>query len=283
MKRHNPVKMEKWPTWVAIALLVPACGAGSGGATDPDNTAASALPTTSTADPSPEVIHSGDLRVIVPPDPEGNLAPDLTVGCWSGPSFQVSDLDVIQPLEEADPGGVARAIEPFLSGEEGAFWPQDGWLILRGTDDEVLLVHSGKEGLSFLTTEFIDGRWQWSGASSGGPCPLYYQVPEELNPVDWRLDPEYVPSADTTTIDVLITERSCVDGREIGDRLRGPEVIMTQDELRIAFAAQPPPGDFFTCPGNPETGYRVTLPAPLGDREIVEGLAIGIDLEDYLP
>jgi hypothetical protein len=212
------------------------------------------------------------------------LPPDLSVGCWSGPTFQIADLAEIVPLETGDPGGVAEAIEPFLSSEEGSFWAQEGWLILRQTDKEILLVHPGADGLAFMTVERVDGQWGWSGSSSGGPCPLYYQVPERMNPVDWRLNPDGDPlSAESTSVDVLVTERSCVDGREIGDRLLEPEIVMTASEVRIAFAAEPPPGDFFTCPHNPETAYIVTLPAPLGDREIIEGLVIGLDLEDYLP
>ena len=58
---------------------------------------------------------------------------------------------------------------------------------------------------------------------------------------------------------------------------------MTADEVRVAFAAKPPPGQDFTCPGNPEIPLTVELPEPLGDRIVVEGLAIGINLEDYLP
>lgn len=195
----------------------------------------------------------------------------------------MSDLDAIEPLEDADNGDLVGAIEPFLSSEESAYWPQDQWLILRKTPDEVILVHPGEEGLAFMTTRFIGGEWQWSGSSSGGSCPLYYQVPDELNPVDWRLDPANIPIQDSTVIQVLATERECVDGREIGDRLLDPDIVMTADEVRIALAAEPPPGDAFTCPGNPETRYSIALPAPLGDRKIVQGLAIGIDLEDYLP
>jgi hypothetical protein len=56
---------------------------------------------------------------------------------------------------------------------------------------------------------------------------------------------------------------------------------MTDDTLRIAFAAEPPAGDQ-SCQGNPEASATVELPAPLGEREIVEGLTIGLDLADFL-
>jgi hypothetical protein len=111
---------------------------------------------------------------------------------------------------------------------------------------------------------------------------LHYVGPDGLNTVDWRLDPEAPPDADAT-LEVLVTERQCVSGLPLGNRLRGPQVVMTADAVHIAFAAQPPPGNAFTCPSNPEARVTIELPEPLGDREIIEGLAIGIDLEDYLP
>lgn len=273
---------------LVVGLAVVACGEPS---TQPESSVQSTQPPptttpfvdTTTTDSAPGLVED-EPGIIVPPGPDGALPEDLKVGCQHGPTFSMSDLEQIEPLETSGLSGVAEAIEPFLSGEEGAFWPQANWLVLKEAPDEVLLVARASEGLAFMSVLHTDGEWTWSGASSGGPCPLYFQVPEGLNPVDWRMDPAGTPPGpDSTEIDVLVTERPCVSGQEIGDRLLGPEVVMTEDAVRIAFAAEPPPGDAFDCQGNPETPYRVVLPGPLGDREIVEGMAIGLDLEDYLP
>lgn len=67
----------------------------------------------------------------------------------------------------------------------------------------------------------------------------------------------------------------------MGDRLLGPEVVMTDTRVLIAFAARRRPG-MQTCPGNPEQPVTVDLPEPLGDREIVDGLLTGFDLADFL-
>jgi hypothetical protein len=108
-------------------------------------------------------------------------------------------------------------------------------------------------------------------------------VPEGINSVDWRLDPARpAPEPASGTIAVILNERPCVSGQEIGDRLLGPQVVMTDTQVFIAFAAERPPGDTFDCPGNPETPFVVELPEPLGDRELIEGLQVGFDLEDYL-
>lgn len=242
----------------------------------------------------------GPLEIIVPPDEHGNFPPDLWVACRpiGGAFFQISDLDEIVPLDGADPGAVAEAIEPALNNGEDA-WPvpQENWLILRETEDEIILVHDDAEepepragGLSFIRVKRVDGEWvsdegaSWSGpyGPSGSSCPLYYPTPDGLNAVDWWLDPDAPPDKSAVTLAVLVQEQNCVSMQEVGDRLIGPQVVMTEDALRIAFAAEPPPGNQL-CPGNPITPVTVELPEPLGDREIIEGLALGIDLEDYLP
>lgn len=228
---------------------------------------------------------AGNLDVIVPPDASGEYPPDLIVACPSGPSFPVSALEEIPLLAEADPGGVAEAISGFLESEEGVFWPQDGWRILHKTDDEVLLVARTDEGpLAFMTVSRDGSAWSWSGSSmAGDECRLQFTVPEGLNTVQWRIDPD-APDLEpsSTEVEVILNERECVGGIEIGDRLVGPQIVMTEAQVFLAFATEPPPGDAFTCQGNPDTPYSVELPEPLGDRELVEDLEIGISLEDYV-
>jgi hypothetical protein len=301
---HRSRPLACWRCWplcrslaqgssLALVLLAAACGGDSesappGGdtereATVPANRQTLPTETASATDTSPsKVSGSGALDIIVAPGADGSLPSDLFVGCEFGPVFQVSDLETIVPLEEGDPGGVAEAIESFLGGGEGAFWPQGDWQILRQTADEMLLVHEGTDGVAFMTVERTGDAWRWSGSQRGEGCPLHYVTPEGLNAVDWRLDPDSAPGAGDTTLAVLVTERECVSGQELGNRLLGPQVVVTDAAVRIAFAAEPPPGDSFDCPGNPEASATVELPGPLGEREIIEGLAIGVDLEDFL-
>jgi len=225
----------------------------------------------------------GELEVIVPPDDKGQYPPELIVSCPSGPSFPISALDDIPLLSEADPGGMAEAIAPFLESEEGEFWPQEDWRILHQTDTQALLLHYGEPTLSFMNLEREGDEWVWSGSQSGGPCPLQFTTPEGLNTVEWRLDPS-VPALgpEDDSVAVILNERECVSGQAIGDRLVGPQIVMTETQVFIAFAAERPPGDAFDCQGNPDTPFVVDLPESLGDRELVEGLSTGLDLEDYL-
>lgn len=238
-------------------------------------------PSTSTS--SPGFVSTGELDVIVPPDENGEYPPDLIVACPSGPEFPISALDEISLISPDDPDGMFAAIEPFLDSEEGQFWPQEGWQLLHQSPQEAILVTPHEGNLAYMFLEREGDEWAWSGSSmNGNPCDLQYTIPAGLNTVEWRLDPSISePAPDTSELRVLLTERECVSGQEIGDRLVGPQVVMTETDVRIAFAAEPPPGEVHTCQGNPETPHTVELPEPLGDREIVKGMSIGISLEDY--
>lgn len=68
----------------------------------------------------------------------------------------------------------------------------------------------------------------------------------------------------------------------MGDRLLGPEVVMTETAVLIAFAATPPPGYVQTCPGNPEQAAAIELSEPFGNRAVFDGLAVAGDIEDFL-
>ncbi len=100
-----------------------------------------------------------------------------------------------------------------------------------------------------------------------GEAPTY---PPGLDVVTWQLDPAFPPptTADTE-IHVLATERGCASGREMGDALRGPQVLETETEVIIVFAVEPVVGGA-NCQGNPSTPVTVELSQPIGDRQLVD-------------
>ena len=233
---------------------------------------------------STSVVSTRELDVIVAPDEDGDYPPDLVVACPGGPPFPISSLDTIAPISPDDPDGLLAAADTFLDSEEGAYWAQEGWQLLHQTQSEAILVAPFEGSLEFMLLTNEGDEWVWSGSSgSPSPCDLQYTIPAGLNSVEWRLDPAAPePAPEDTDMQVLLQEVECVSGQEIGDRLLGPQVVLTDTEVRIAFAAEPPPGDAFTCPGNPETPHTVELPEPLGHRQIVESMSIGISLEDHI-
>ena len=225
------------------------------------------------------------LDVIVVPDQNGAYPLDLIATCPSGrPSFPISALDDIAVINADDPDGMLAALEPFLDSEEGVFWPQDGWQLLHRGAQEAILVTPFGGSVAFMFLDHEADGWVLSGSSSHGrPCELQNAIPANLNTVEWRLDPSApAPGPDATELHVLLTERECVSGQEIGARLVGLQLVITHTDVRMAFAAEPPPGDAFTCQGSPETPYTVQLTEPLGEREIKEAMSIGLRLEDYL-
>jgi len=268
---------------LVLAATVGACG-GPAAKTQPTSTPASGPTTTSTVATSTTPPPGDGLDVIVPPDTDGKYPDDLVVSCSNG-RFPIGALDEIRPLEEADPGGVVAVIEAFLSNDEGRQWPQEGWQILHQSDGEVQLVAKRDDGqLAFMSVVDDGSGWSWAGASlPGDPCELEFIVPDHLNSVDWRLDPagpQLTP--DSRQIPVILNERECVGGQDIGARLLGPEIVMTETQVFVAIAAERPGGDAFDCQGNPDTPFVVELPEPIGARELVEGMEIGIDLADYV-
>ncbi len=271
--------------WLLGLTLVAACGTAP--TVSEATTTSTTLPAT-TASTSPattttevrDLIISGDLTVIVPPDADGDYSPDQLVSC-SDVVFPFGALEEIRPLSDDDP--IRAGIEGFLSDEEGQFWPQEGWHVLYQADDAAHLVALAGDGsMAHMTVDWTDGEWRWSGASLGEACEIEYATPPALGRVDWRLDPAWDgPTPESTTLEVLVTERACASGQPIGDRLVGPQVVMTPTEVRVAFAARPLTGPQ-ECPSNPETPVTVELPVGLGQREVVVGLALGIELADYL-
>lgn len=176
-----------------------------------------------------------------------------------------------------------RSPRSSLAGN-GAHWPQENWRVLHSNDETVQVVHLGGPDdprLSFMTAELEDGTWQSAGAKGGGDCPVTVQTPQGLNRVDWELDPTAPTTAESRLLTLIATERECVSGQPMGDRLLEPEVVLTDEAVLIAMAATPPEGGG-DCPGNPPQTISIELDEPLGDREIRNGLAGFGDLEDFL-
>jgi hypothetical protein len=230
--------------------------------------------------------NEGELAVIILVDADGQPPGDTTIGCRTDLGIPFSALDEVPLLVDSSLPEVEEAIKPFLKSDEGSHWPQDSWRVLHRTDDRVLLVHSdetaAEPNLAFMEVENDGSEWRWAGSSIGEGCPLEVMVPTGLNVVDWRLD----PSSDSLTtastfIHVLVTERACASGQAIGNRLLGPQVIVTDTNVLIAFAAQPQ-GGIQTCPGNPETAVTIELSGPIGSRVVTSGMTLDSSLEDLL-
>lgn len=194
---------------------------------------------------------------------------DPLVACFQDTPFRLSALTNPQPFP-SDHSLNELAGEVSVA-DNKPFVPTD-WSILVETQED-LLTYRPADG-SIL--RYKAGN-PWTFYNGGGGCKPRVVLPSPLRTVEWELDPAFpVPTQDTLVIHVLATERGCASGRAMGDRLLGPEVVERDDEVLIAFATNPPPGLNQDCQGNPSTAVTVELAAPLGTRELKDGLATGV-------
>ena len=273
--------MRRFPALLTVLVLA---AAACGDDADTDTTA----PPPTTSDVTATTITAA-APTTTPAAPVTNADDDdPLVSCPTGPVFPLSAVDDVPPVEEA-PDGVVDAMRTFLDDEEGAFWPQEGWRILHETADHLHLVHVGdgstaaSAGLSFMSIAATDDGWEWDGATSRGDCPLQFQLAEGRGVVDWELDPGHPePGPADTSVHILATERACASAQPMDDRLNDPVVLADASQVSITLSVAPLDGDQ-DCPGNPSTAVEVDLGEPLGDRRLVDGREVGVELEDLLP
>ncbi len=177
----------------------------------------------------------------------------------------VADLPVESgPDSDLPPGGLDWYV--LVIGEESALFARfdEGATGDDGADD-------GRPSHTVAVDRSATGSaWTVSGWSFG--CDPRVAIPDGLGRVEITFDPQFgPPEADDTTIALLVTERDCASGQEMGDRLLGPQVIETDTEVIVAFAATPVVGGA-TCQGNPATPVTVELDRPLGDRIVIDGM-----------
>ena len=233
--------------------------------------------------PDRHIFQPGDpLEVIVTPGPDGTIPSDTVVSCTGGAEFTLAALDTaVSVAEYGDPQLIAE-LDAFLNGPEGRYWPQNDWYVLTEDDDHLTAISADGHGAAFMTFEPTRVGWSWAGASGYSRCRPRVVLPDGLGEVLWRLDPDFdPPTTESTEIHVLVTEQACVGGQAMGDRLLGPQVVETDSTVLLAFAAINLPGAQ-ACPGNPSTPVMVTLPSPLGDRHIRDGLVVPIDINTQL-
>jgi len=225
-------------------------------------------------DEAPDPIESGtSLDVIRLPDDNGTYPADTPVTC-DGLQFALGDLDSLTPAADVEPG-LKSVLDSWLANDEGQFWPQEDWSLLHENDDHASFIHVGDDGVSFIGAEMAANGWIWAGASAGGRCDVELRLPDGLGSVEWVLNPQSpAPAATSTEIGVSVTERDCASGQAMGDRLIGPQIVESDDAVRIAFAVISQSGDQ-NCPDNPSEVVIVELETPLGEREIRNGLTIG--------
>lgn len=87
---------------------------------------------------------------------------------------------------------------------------------------------------------------------------------------EWELDSSAgEPTAESTRLSLLVTERACASGQAPDGRIREPFVREAEDWVGIGWAIEPLTGGQ-DCQGNPSVPVTVTLERPLGDRVLLD-------------
>ena len=212
-----------------------------------------------------------------PQPPEGPLAviPDLdvedpVVSCPGTPPVRYSQMIAPPSIDDIDHPAV-DVLRTELDTPGGEPLPRGRWVVISIDDDSATFAALSEHGFGVAGVERRGDRWIFTGQASGPRCEPTIPLPAGLAPVEVLLDPDSMPDPGNTTVDVLVSELGCASGREMGDALRGPQVIETDDAVVVAFAVVPIAGSA-TCPGNPWTAVTVELSEPLGERWIYDGL-----------
>ena len=226
------------------------------------------------------------INVTISPTPPGDaldvLADEdtfLTCGNVGVAGFSPSALDDPVPVEDVD-DPAARALLSVMTDPPAGLAmedidqrpPADGWFVLAIYDATAIFGHGNGSPLTaaFFSRESAEQGWQFDSWTIS--CRPTVSLPPGLGHVRVGLDPTHPrPASSDTVIHLLVTEQACVSGQAMGERLRGPQVQETEDEIVIAFAVallfEPA-----TCPGNPSEAVTVELSSPVGSRPIRNGL-----------
>lgn len=97
------------------------------------------------------------------------------------------------------------------------------------------------------------------------------QIEGRVGAAAWWVNPAAPPPApDATTISALTRERACASGQSPEGRVIAPTIVSSEDAVLVSVLVRQPAGAQ-DCPGNPEFPLEITLPEPLGDRQLLDG------------
>lgn len=245
---------------LAIALMI-----GSVGCAGPSPTTSGSP---SAASPSPTMAAS-----------PGSVDPTSGPPAFSGPvtcgddhAF-AADLLIAAGHAETDPDPGAGALRAMLAGPDGAGMPQAGWVRVADVPGRVQFVARAVAADEWAVAGFFlaNGTWQLDLMGQCSPRPV---VPAGISLATWWLDPAFAaPAAADIIVHALIVEQACASGKPPVGRVLEPQVFEGDTWVVVLVTVENFPGGA-DCPGNPSFPITVTLPSPLGDRELFDGSAV---------
>jgi hypothetical protein len=160
-----------------------------------------------------------------------------------------------------DPRSLALR-DHLLEPGEPHLLPETGWHLVGSDASQAEFIAKSDDGYTYVTLEPAEGRWIVTG---WGGCNPALVMGGGTVAATWELAQEADVDATSTTIEVLVSERSCASGKPPDGRIVGPRIVIEASVIRIAFGITPLPGDQ-ECPGSPPAHVVVDLGQPIGDR-----------------
>ncbi|MBM4409040.1 MAG: hypothetical protein FJ038_10700 [Chloroflexi bacterium] len=157
----------------------------------------------------------------------------------------------------------------WLNEDREPNWPTEGWRLLAEASTGTLYGVRAPDGAAspaYVVTirETGDG-WQ---AEDSGACTPTVHLEAGIGAATWETADTI--GAGTTGFVALVTEVACASGQSSEDRIVAPRITVEPDAITVTFGVAPLKGDQ-DCQGNEPSPYEVTLPEPLGDRELRDG------------
>ena len=200
----------------------------------------------------------------------GLAAAGLSCGDPDG-AFPAAVLDQ-PPNAEVAADAPTEALRQYLRTADvvAQGWPAAGWRVIERSATRVTWIAPGGSTWWIATFQPQGGDWSfWEG----GECHLQVALPDAVGFASWELDPARPPGPDARTIHVLGTELACANGDPPVGRVLAPVVLTTTEAVTIALVVRHVPGGA-DCPGNPAFPQDVTLPDPLGGRQLFDGSTV---------
>jgi hypothetical protein len=99
---------------------------------------------------------------------------------------------------------------------------------------------------------------------------------DRIRASSWRLDPSTDCKPTDTLLRILVKEQTFAGAQRATGRVLVPDLFQDKDELVLTIFVTPLPGFKARSP-NPETPVRVALPAPVGERQLIDGALYEIE------
>lgn len=251
----------------AVALLVAACGNQSPVRLEagPANEAQTTTAAQATSTSAPEPVLPDRLEII--PAPNSDPLVTCDAGALLAPASTLTNPTSIDEVDHPSVDKLRQKIE-----QKNAIFDGD-WRVWAITDTAAEFYTADGRNYVYVDKNDNNNKWRLTG-TDGGPggepreCELRLALPEGLKQVRIGTDPDTPFSADDPWVVLGVSDGGCSSGQ--GPIVFGPEVIETETDVTIAFAAIPRKGNH-TCEGSQPKRVVVDLSRPLGDRVVLDG------------